>query len=73
MRPRGFALGLAITMMSAVLWALGGPVAAGEATDQIRSHIDQMYRLVAQTGPRRRPADGLDDRRGARTGRPLPG
>jgi len=50
MRPRGFALGLAITMMSAVLWALGGPVAAGEATDQIRSHIDQMYRLVAQTG-----------------------
>ncbi len=46
MRPRGFALGLAITMMSAVLWALGGPVAAGEATDQIRSHIDQMYRLV---------------------------
>ena len=50
MRPRGFALGLAITMMSAVLGALGGPVAAGEATDQIRSHIDQMYRLVAQTG-----------------------
>jgi phospholipid transport system substrate-binding protein len=50
MRPRGFTLGLAITMMSAVLWALGGPVAAGEATDQIRSHIDQMYRLVAQTG-----------------------
>jgi phospholipid transport system substrate-binding protein len=50
MRPRGFALGLAITMMSAVLGALGGPVAAGEATDQIRSHIDQMYGLVAQTG-----------------------
>jgi len=50
MRPRGFTLGLAITMMSAVLGALGGPVAAGEATDQIRSHIDQMYRLVAQTG-----------------------
>ena len=52
MRLRGFALGLAVATMSAVLRALGDPVVAGEATDQIRTHIDQMYRLVAKTGSR---------------------
>jgi len=47
----GCALGLAVTMMSVLLCPFGGPLVAGEATDQVRTHIDQMYRLVAKTGP----------------------
>jgi phospholipid transport system substrate-binding protein len=39
-----------VAMMSVVLCTLGRPVIAGEATDQIRTQIDQMYRLVAKTG-----------------------
>jgi hypothetical protein len=36
MRLRGSGFALPVAMMSVVLWALGGPVVAGEATDQIR-------------------------------------
>lgn len=68
MRLRGVALGLAVAMTSAVLCALGGPVVAGEATNQVRTHIDQMYQLVAKTGSRsegqeavRKVADGMFD------------
>lgn len=37
-------------MIAVALCALGRPVLAGEATDQIRTHIDEIYRLVARTG-----------------------
>ena len=50
MTRNGFGLGRAVAMMCVVLCALARPVFAGEATDQIRTHIDQMYRLVAKTG-----------------------
>ena len=50
MRLRGFVFALPIAMMLVVVSALAGPVVADEATDQIRVHIDQMYRLVAKTG-----------------------
>ena len=50
MRLRRFGFALPVAMISVVLSALGGPVAAGKATDQLRAHIDQMYRAVAKTG-----------------------
>lgn len=50
MRLRGCVLGVAVTTMFVVLPSLGCPVVAGEATDHIRMHIDQMYHLVAKTG-----------------------
>ena len=52
MRLRGCALGVAVATMLVVLPNLGCPVVAGEATDHIRTHIDQMYQLVAKTGSR---------------------
>jgi phospholipid transport system substrate-binding protein len=50
MRLRGCVLGVAVATMFVVLPNLGRPVVAGEATDHIRTHIDQMYQLVAKTG-----------------------
>ncbi len=50
MRLRGCVLGVAVATMFVVLPNLGCPVVAGEATDHIRTHIDQMYQLVAKTG-----------------------
>jgi phospholipid transport system substrate-binding protein len=50
MRRRGIVLGLTIAAMCLIGPGLEYPAAAGEATDQIRTHIEQMYRLVAQTG-----------------------
>lgn len=50
MRLRTCVLGVAVATMFVVLPNVGRPVLASEATDQIRTHIDQMYRLVAKTG-----------------------
>lgn len=51
MRLRGVALGLTVAMMIGMLsCALARPAVASEATQQIRTHIDQMYRLVVKTG-----------------------
>ena len=50
MRLRGCVLVAAVATMLVVLPNLGCPAAAGEATDHIRTHIDQMYQLVAKTG-----------------------
>jgi phospholipid transport system substrate-binding protein len=50
MRLRGCVLGVAVATMFVVLPTLGRPVGAGEATDHVRTHIDQMYQLVAKTG-----------------------
>ena len=50
MRLRGCVLGVAVATMLVVLPNLGCPVVAGEATDHIRTHIDQMYHLVAKIG-----------------------
>jgi phospholipid transport system substrate-binding protein len=50
MTRHGFSLGRTVAVMSVLLCALGRPVVAGEATDQIRTHIDQIYRVVARAG-----------------------
>jgi len=50
MRLRRCVLGVAVVTMFVVFSNVGRPVVAGEATDQIRTHIDQMYHLVAKTG-----------------------
>src|SRR5260370_41899650 len=50
MRLRRCVLGVAVATMFVVSSNVGRPVVAGEATDQIRTHIDQMYHLVAKTG-----------------------
>jgi len=50
MRLRGCVLGVAVATLFVVLPNLGRPLVAGEATNQIRTHIDQMYQLVAKTG-----------------------
>jgi phospholipid transport system substrate-binding protein len=47
---RRSALRVAVMTVLVVFPNLGRPVLAGEATDQIRTHIDQMYHLVARTG-----------------------
>ncbi len=51
MKLRGvIILSLTVSTMAVVLCASGRPAVAGEATEQIRAHIDQIYRLVAKTG-----------------------
>ena len=50
MRLRGCVLGVAVATMFVVLLNPGPPLLAGEATNHIRTHIDQMYQLVAKTG-----------------------
>ena len=50
MRLRGCVPGVAVATMLVVLPNLGCPLVAGEATNQIRTHIDQMDQLVAKTG-----------------------
>jgi phospholipid transport system substrate-binding protein len=50
MKSRGLTLGLTVATMSVILCASGRPAVGGEATDQVRAHIDQMYRLVGKTG-----------------------
>ena len=68
MRSRGLALVGRVVWVCVVVYALERPVLAGPATDQIRVHIDQMYRLMAKAGsasegpsPVRKIADQMFD------------
>src|SRR5260370_19294078 len=47
MRLRMGVLGITVATMLVIFPNVGSPVRASEAADQIRTAIDQMYRLVA--------------------------
>ena len=47
MRLRMGVLGITVATMFVIFPTVGSPVRASDATDQIRTAIDQMYRLVA--------------------------
>jgi ABC-type transporter MlaC component len=49
MRLSRFALGATVVTMLVVSPNVGRRVLASEATDQVRTHIDQVYQLVART------------------------
>jgi len=70
MRLSRSALGATVVTMLVVTMLIspnvGRPILASEATDQIRTHIDHMYQLVARTGSTaenreavRKAADGM--------------